>query len=401
MTKGTVLIAGGGIGGLSAALALAKRGWDVRVLEREPQFGAIGYGIQLGPNVFAMFDRLGITEAVMEKAIVPGNLWMYDAYDGKPVLQVPINQRFKQRYGADYIVIHRVDLHNILTAACAAQSNVHLDESADILRYEDRGDSVRVSTADGRAFDGEILIGADGLRSRVREQMVGTSEPDLIGYVAHRAVVPISEAPEGIPLDDVMLWGGAGFHIVNYPLRGGDVFNIVAVFRTSTFSEKGDIEAYRAELTETYKDAHPVMRQMIGMVNLERRWPIGDRLPRKGWSDGRVVMLGDAAHAALQSLAQGACMAIEDAIVLSALIDVSEGDFPAAFQQFEQERLLRTARVQLEGRYMWNTFYHTEGLEAQVRNQVQRARTEDDVFRCVDWLYGGIAVPERLEPLAD
>ncbi|MFM1813950.1 MAG: hypothetical protein RLZ98_645 [Pseudomonadota bacterium] len=395
--KGTILVAGGGIGGLSAALALGRRGWTVRVLEREPQFGAIGYGIQLGPNVFPMFDRLGVTQAVLGKSIKPGNLWMYDAMDGEPVLRIPTGAGFEKRFGAPYIVIHRVDLHNILMAACAEVEEIHLDENADIVRYEDSGAAVRVLTRDGRSFEGEALIAADGLRSTVREQMVGTSEPDLIGYVAHRVVVPISEAPAGIPLGDVILWGGPGFHIVNYPLRGGEVFNIVAVFRTDTFSERGTVDDYRRELQETYRDAHPIMRQMIDMVNLERRWPIGDRLPRRGWSSGRVVMLGDAAHAALQSLAQGACMAIEDAVILGALIDVCDGDFAAAFERFERERLLRTARVQLEGRYMWNIFYHTGGIEAQVRNSIQRARDEDDVYRCLDWLYAPQAVPVSLQ----
>jgi salicylate hydroxylase len=135
---------------------------------------------------------------------------------------------------------------------------------------------------------------------------------------------------------------------------------------------------------------------MIGMVNLERRWPIGDRYPQRGWSDGRVVMLGDAAHATLQSLAQGACMAIEDAVILAALIDVCDGAFDAAFREFERRRLLRTARVQLESRYMWNIFYHTEGVEAEVRNEIQRARTNEDIFRCVDWLYDAQEVPDRL-----
>ncbi len=396
MSKGTVLIAGGGIGGLSAALALGRRDWTVHVLERENQFGAIGYGIQLGPNVFAMFDRLGITDAVLAKSIIPDNVWMYDALDGEPIVRIAITDEFKARFSAPYIVIHRVDLHDILMAACKNITTIHLDENADVVSYTDTGEGVRVATADGRDFNGDMLIGADGLRSKIREQMVGSSEPDLIGYVAHRVVVPIDKAPENIPKGDVILWGGPGFHIVNYPLKRDNLFNIVAVFRTDTFSQKGDADSYRAELLATYADAHPTMRDMIAMVDLERRWPIGDRLPSRGWSEGRVVLIGDAAHAALQSLAQGACMAIEDAVILAALIDVADGKFEQAFREFESRRLLRTARVQLEGRYMWNTFYHNEGIEADVRNQIQRARSHADVYRCVEWLYRSQAVPERL-----
>lgn len=396
LERGTILVAGGGVGGLAVALALGQKGWTVRVLEQAPQFGAIGYGIQLGPNVFPMFDRLGLRQAVLEKSIIPENVWMFDAMDGEPVTRVATGKNFIQRYKNPYIVIHRVDLHEVLMDACRAMPTITLDEAAQVTDYSDDNTGVTVTLADGRTVRGDILIGADGIRSRVREIMIGTSEPDLNGYVAHRTIVPIEKAPEGVPLGDVVLWGGPGFHIVNYPLRDQSAFNIVAVFRTDTFDQKGDVELYRAELQRTYKDAHPAMRQMIAMMDLERRWPIGDRSPQSGWSKGRVVLLGDAAHAALQSLAQGACMAIEDAVVLAELVDLSAGDFAAAFSRFERERILRTARVQLEGRYMWNIFYHTGGLEAQVRNEAYRQRTEEDVYACVDWLFHGIKVPDKV-----
>jgi 2-polyprenyl-6-methoxyphenol hydroxylase-like FAD-dependent oxidoreductase len=392
----TILIAGGGVGGLATALAMGRKGWTVRVLEQAPQFGAIGYGIQLGPNVFPMFERLGITDAIMQKSIVPNDVWMFDAMDGKPVTRVHIGPEFLKRYTHPYIVIHRVDLHDVLTAACREVPSIHLDENAQVTGYTEEGGKVLVSLADGRRVEGDLLVGADGLRSKVREQVMGASDPELIGYVAHRVIVPIEKAPEGVPLDDVVLWGGPGFHIVNYPLRDKGIFNIVAVFQTDTFSEKLDPEAYRAELLRTYKDAHPAMRAMIEMVDLERRWPIGDRPPQRGWSKGRAVLLGDSAHATLQSLAQGACMAIEDAVVLTELLELAGEDHAAAFTRYEKERLLRTARVQLESRYMWNIFYHTGGVEADVRNEAYRARTDEDVYKCLDWLYFAPEVPTSL-----
>lgn len=396
----TILVAGGGVGGLATALAFGRKGYKVRVMEQAPQFGAIGYGIQLGPNVFPFFERLGLTEAIMARSIVPNDVWMFDAMDGKPVTRVHIGPEFKQRYKAPYIVIHRVDLHEALTEACRAVPSISLDENAQVTGYVEEGDKVVVSLADGRKVEGDLLVGADGLRSKVREQIMGASEPELIGYVAHRVIVPIEKAPEGVPLDDVVLWGGPGFHIVNYPLRDKGIFNIVAVFQTETFSEKLDPEAYRAELLRTYKDAHPAMRAMIEMVDLERRWPIGDRPPKKGWSKGRAVLLGDAAHATLQSLAQGACMAIEDAVVLAELVDICAGDCGAAFRRYESERLLRTARVQLESRYMWNIFYHTGGIEAAVRNEAYRARSDEEVYKCLDWLYFAPEVPKSLKKTA-
>lgn len=381
------LIVGGGVGGLCAAIALADKGWRVRVLEQAPQFGAIGYGIQLGPNVFPAFERLGVAEAVLARALQPGNVWMFDALDGRPVTRVRTDAAFRARYGHPYVVIHRVDLHTILVDACRRRPAITLDEDAAVTGYEDHGDHVVVSTQDGRALRGAFVVGADGLRSRVRAQMIGDGDPDLIGYVAHRTIVPFDRAPAGAPLDDVALWGGPGFHIVHYPLRDKTIFNIVAVFRTDTFSQKGDVESYRAELQATYRDAHPVMREMIAMLDLERRWPIADRALRRGWSHGLAVLLGDSAHATLQSLAQGAGMAIEDAVVFADCVTAAGGDHPAAFAAFEKKRLARTARVQLESRFLWDHLYHTDGIESDVRNEAYRARSDEDVWRCLDWLY--------------
>ncbi|MDB5594626.1 MAG: hypothetical protein JWM36_1587 [Hyphomicrobiales bacterium] len=393
MRDRTILIVGGGIGGLCTALALGQAGWNVRVLEQAPQFGAIGYGIQLGPNVVPMLARIGVAERVLAASVLPGNVWMLDALTGQAVTCVRTDEAFRERYGAPYIVIHRVDLHNILVDACRAVPGVHLDEDAAVTGFEDQGDHVVVTTQDGRRIEGAIVIGADGIRSRIRTQILGTSEPVPTGYVAHRTIVPIEKAPKQIPLDDVVLWGGPGFHIVHYPLRSSTIFNIVAVFQTETFAQKGDVESYRAELQRTYANAHPAMREMIALLDLERRWPIGDRPPQRGWSKGRAVLMGDAAHATLQSLAQGAGMAIEDAIILSALIDDCGGDYPAAFRTFESERLVRTARVQMESRFLWEHFYHTGDVETQVRNATEAARSVEDVWECLDWLYKGAVVP--------
>jgi 2-polyprenyl-6-methoxyphenol hydroxylase-like FAD-dependent oxidoreductase len=394
MRDKTIIIVGGGIGGLCTALALGQSGWNVRVLEQAPQFGAIGYGIQLGPNVPPMLARIGVRDQVIAASVLPNKVMMLDAFDGKPVTVVNTGPEFRARYGGNpYLVIHRVDLHNILVAACKAQPSISLDEDACVTGHEDNGDHVVVTTADGRRIEGAIVIGADGIRSRLRGNIMGASEPAQTGYVAHRTIVPIDKAPKGVPRDDVVLWGGEGFHIVHYPLRDKTIFNIVAVFETATYGEKMDTEAYRAELDRTYAKSQPVMREMIAMLDLDRRWPIGDRKPQRGWSKGRAVLMGDAAHATLQSYAQGAGMAIEDAIVLAALINGCDGDFSAAFRDFESARLTRTARIQLESRHLWDRYYHLGGIDAQVRNEAERARTDEDVWRCLDWIYMGAKVP--------
>jgi salicylate hydroxylase len=388
----SILICGGGLGGLTTALALARRGIRSRVLEGAPEFGAIGYGIQFGPNVFHVLDRIGVTDAVMAKADCPPAVLMRDALTGDVLVTIPTGASFRARFKHPYIIIHRIDLHNALLDACKRTSEIELVPDAMVTHFEDRGDAVAASTADGREFAGAALVAADGVRSMFRTTLVGDGEPRPIGYVAHRTIVPMAELSAEVHREHVVLWGGAGFHIVHYPLRHGTLFNIVAVFRTSTHAEKGDVASYRAELAHTYRDAHPAMRDLIAMMDLGRRWQVGDRDPVRHWSKGRVVLLGDAAHAPLQSLAQGACMAIEDGLCLAELIHAEGKDYARAFRRFEAARILRTARLQLESRALWD-FYHCEGIARDVRNATTAAWDEDHVFRCLAWLYDGFALP--------
>ncbi len=344
-----ILIAGGGLGGLSAALALGRKGFSVRVLEQAAEFAPIGYGIQLGPNVFPMFARLGITEAVMHEATIPKNILMLDALSGEEVTHVPTGPVFRARFTYPYIIIHREDIHRVLIDACAAVPTIAMEGGAGVTGFAETDAGVRVTMADGRSVEGAALIGADGLRSAVRAQLVSEGEPVPIGYVAHRTIMPMEELPARIPYrDEVVLWGGPGFHIVHYPLRHGTLFNVVAVFRTATFAERLDPHAYAAEVRKTYAGAHPVMKALTDMMDLERRWIIADRDPIRHWGRGRVTLLGDAAHPVLQSFAQGACMAIEDGVVLAELVAQADGDLAAAFEHYAKARLLRTARLALE-----------------------------------------------------
>ena len=386
-----ILIVGGGLGGLAAALALGRSGWRVRVLEEAREFGAIGYGIQLGPNVFPMFERLGVSEAVLQASNLPPALVMLDALDGEEIARLPTGDSFRRRFKHPYIAIHRIDLHHVLLEACRTSANIELEASTSAAAIEDDGDRIRVRTKDGRSIAGAAVIGADGLGSRIRSQLLDEGPPRLIGYVAHRTIVPMERVPDGVLRNEVVLWGGPGYHIVHYPLRHGSVFNIVAVFRTSTFAEKGDVRGHREELERTYRDAHPTMQALLGLMDLERRWAISDRDPIRHWHRGRAVLLGDAAHPTLQSLAQGACMAIEDGVCLAGLIDAAGGDFEAAFRQYEAARVVRTARVQLDSRVLWE-FYHAAGIARDVRALTVAEWNEAHMFNCLAWLYDGFAI---------
>jgi 3-hydroxybenzoate 6-monooxygenase len=393
-TGDPVLVVGGGLGGASVALALARKGLRVRLLEQAPEFGVIGYGIQLGPNAFHMFDRLGVSEAVLAQSIVPDAVVMIDSVDAGVIARIPTGASFTARFKRPYIVIHRVDLHRILLDACEAQANVELMPLTGAVRYEDLGDRVLLHTQDGRRIEGAAVIGADGLRSTIRTQMLDEGEPRMIGFVAHRTIVPMADVRADVRRSEVVLWSGPGFHIVHYPLRAGSLFNIVAVFKTSTYLERGDIANYGADLARTYRDSHPSMKALLSMMDLTRRWVISDRDPIRHWSRGRVTLLGDAAHPTLQTLAQGACMAIEDAVCLAELIAQSDGDFAGAFRRYERARHLRTARVQFESRYHWDNFYHVGGIEREVAREIWSRRSEDEMFECLAWLYDGFALPQ-------
>ncbi len=387
-----ILIVGGGLGGLTTALALARRGRSVRVLEGAPEFGAIGYGIQFGPNVFHVFDRLDVTEQVLAVADLPAAVLMLDALDGKELIRIPTGASFRARFKYPYIVVHRINLHNVLLDVCRRNAAIELVAEAMVTGFEDRGDGVAVTTADGRSFSGPALVAADGFRSLFRAKLIGDGEPRPTGYVALRTIVPIAELKVDVPRDCVALWGGPGMHIVQYPLRHGTLFKIVAVFRTSTHAERGDPASYRAELEHTYRNAHPAMRALIGMMDMQWRRSVGDRDPIRHWHKGRVVLLGDAAHAPLQSLAQGAGMAIEDGLCLAEAIHAADGDYQTAFAHFEAARLLRTARVQLESRALWQ-FYHCDGIERDVRNATVAGWDEAHMLDCLAWLYDGAPVP--------
>ncbi|MPZ57711.1 MAG: NAD(P)-binding protein [Rhizobiales bacterium] len=388
-----IIVVGGGLGGAAVALALGRKGRRVRLLESAPELGVIGYGIQLGPNVFPMFDRLGVRDAVMQVATVPSTVRMRDAFTGEDITELPTGKpSFIARFKDPYIIIHRVDLHMALLDACRQIPSISLEPDMTVTGFEDHGDRVTVTIQDGRTIDGAAVIGADGLGSRIRAQLLNEGRPRLNGYVAHRTIVPMEALKADVSRDDVVLWAGPGFHIVHYPLRHCALFNIVAVFRTSTYLEKGEIEKYRAELIHTYRDAHPGMKGLLTMMDLERRWAISDRDPIRNWSRGRATLLGDAAHPTLQSYAQGACMAIEDAVYLGELVDLAGDDFAAAFQRYQAARCVRTARLQLESRSLWE-IYHAEDLAREALWQELSERSDEDVYQCLAWLYDGVSLP--------
>lgn len=392
-TADKVVIAGGGLGGLCAALAFAQKGWNVLVLEQAPEFGAIGYGIQLGPNVFPMFERLGVRDAVLAQSYLPSGLAMLDAFSGETISLIPTGEDYKVRFGNPYACVHRIDLHMVLIDACRANDRIDLRDTSPVTGFEEFDGGVRVRFGEGETAEGALFVGADGLRSITRSAIVADEGPRPTGFVAHRTLVPMGEVAEHLRLSEVCLWSGPGLHIVHYPLRRGELFNIVAVFKTPRHSETDNVEAYKQEVQSTYADTHPHMKELLALMNFERRWALSDRRPIRNWSRGRVCLLGDAAHPTLQSLAQGAGMAIEDAVHLVAHVTADPSDIPAALSAYARSRYLRTSRVQIESRQLWE-FYHLEDpIEVEVRNRQQSEFSTEDYYRCLSWLWDGSPLP--------
>ena len=244
------------------------------------------------------------------------------------------------------------------------------------------------------ALPGVALIGADGLWSKVREAVVGDGKPRVSGHIAYRAVLKREDVPAHLWSDDVLLWGGEKTHLVHYPLRRGELFNLVAVFHSSKYDEGWNTFGDPAELTERFRDACPQVRELLGKIETWKMWVLCDREPVKNWSDRRVTLLGDAAHPMLQYLAQGAGQAIEDAVVLREALRFARDDVPLAFQKYQQARYLRTGRVQLTARF-YGDIYHAAGVQRELRNQLFQGGQENAGFAGLKWMYDGIE-PSKL-----
>ena len=380
------LVAGGGIGGLGTALALARAGHRVRVFERATEFREIGAGIQLGPNVFAMFDRLGVTEAMTQEAAFPKALIMRDAVGGHEVTRIPL-EGMRDRYGQPYAVIHRGDMLEVLHRACLGMPDlITMETGRTIAGFQQDEAGVEVQFEEAvPAVRGAALIGCDGLWSKVRGQLLGDGPPVVSGHIAYRAVLPMDQVPAGIPRDVVQLWAGPKLHLVHYPLRRGELMNLVAVFHSDHYAEGWDQAGDTALLWSHFEGTRPEVRAMLEKIETWRFWVLCDRDPCRGWVRGRVALLGDAAHPMLQYLAQGANMALEDAVCLADQLGV-HGDIPAALRAYEELRVLRAGRVQTVAR-VFGEIYHAAGVRAELRDQWLAGRDPVQARESMAWLH--------------
>jgi 3-hydroxybenzoate 6-monooxygenase len=381
-----VLVAGGGIGGIAAALALVRRGFSVKVIEQAQQLGEIGAGIQLGPNAFAAFDALGIGEIARARAVYTDEMVMHDALDEAQVGRIPTGEAFRQRFGNPYAVIHRADVHGALLEGALATGRVELSTATQVQRVEQDADGVTAIDAQGGRHRGIALIGADGVKSAVRRQYVG-DEARVSGHVVYRAVVDRKDFPKDLQWNAAAIWVGPNCHLVHYPLRGGEQYNVVVTFHSREQEQWSVRVGSREEVLSYFEGICAKARQLIDLPKDWSRWATADREPIATWNHGRATLLGDAAHPTLQYLAQGACMALEDAVTLGEALRVHDNRFDLAFELYQRSRVARTARIVLSAREMGRIF-HAKGVERLVRNDLWKGRTPERFYDAMEWLYG-------------
>ena len=384
-----ILVAGGGIGGLATALGLARAGLQVLVLERAAELGEVGAGIQLGPNAFHALDALGVGEAARATAIYVERLRLMDALSAAEICHIDLGEAFRARFANPYAVVHRGELHAILLRACRAEPRVMLRTGAEVAGYVQEGGSVTALLPGGEQVRGAALIGADGLWSRIRGQLVGDGPPRVSGHTTYRSVIPTEQMPEALRWNAATLWAGPKCHVVHYPLQGWKTFNLVVTCHDDAAEPVAGRPVSAEQVMAGFRHLHPMVRSIIGQGRDWRLWVLCDRDPVERWVEGRVALLGDAAHPMLQYMAQGACMAMEDAVCLARAMEKHGGAVEPALAAYNAARALRTARVQLLSRAMGEHVYHPAGAHAALRNAMMAAKTQAEWHETLAWLYGG------------
>ncbi|MFD7378788.1 MULTISPECIES: FAD-dependent oxidoreductase [Streptomyces] len=398
-----VLVVGGGIGGLSAALALTQQGLRVRLYEQAPEFGEVGAGLQLAPNCTRILNDYGLLDEAVQLGVLPEHMIMKDALDASELTRVDLKD-MERRYGFPYLVIHRSDLHSVLLRGCE-RAGVELVTGTRCVTYENIEGGARVTFADGRTDKAEAVLAADGLHS-VARTLLADDEPVNSAYVSYRGAVPFEQVrANDVHEKDVVLYVGPRCHFVQYPLRGGQMFNQVAVFQSPKALAGEDDWGTPDELDRAFEGTCDQVQKGLPLMWRDRWWRMFDREPLMKWVAGRIALLGDAAHPPLQYMAQGAVMAVEDGWVLAQHVgaqsakrsrDGSGVEWEAALAAYEAVRPEHCRRVVLTAR-SWGELWHHVEVEREQRNAVMRARDTYD-YSFMDWIYGPTALTPDQEP---
>ena len=397
MRKSKIIIAGAGLGGLTAALALLKRGFDVELYEQTENLREIGAGVQIAANGNRVLYDLGLGQEMERIGTVPTGKEVRLWSTGKSRTFIDLSAASIQKYGAPFFLVHRADLHDeLLKAVLKIKPNaIHL--GARCVDFKDNGTSVVVSLENGRSAEGDLLIGADGIHSKIRQALFGPDKATFSGFMAWRALIPTAHLPRTISRDGGVFWVGPTAHIVHYPLRGGELINFIGIVERDTWTveswtEYGTLD----EIAADYRGWHEDVQAMIRNIDKPYKWALIFREPIERWSVGRVTLLGDACHSTLPFLAQGANMAIEDGHILARALDKYGSDYSAAFNSYESLRIARTTRV-VRGSAEQAKRVHNPALAdpALAEAHIEREWDKPQVDNRYDWLfeYNPVAAP--------
>ena len=372
MADSPFLIVGGGIAGLAAGLGLARIGRTSHILEKAPHFEEIGAGLQLGPNAVRALQHLGAWDAVAPQCVSPAEIQVRDGLSGNILQRLPLGAGFERQFGAPYRVAHRADLHQALLESVRSKPNIKLQTNAEVTHASIA--ETTLSLKSGAELRGEAIIAADGVHSEIRKLLPGHSGKNPAGHMLHRGLAPIASVPASISIDVVTLWLFPGGHVVHYAVSNWRHFNIVAA------AEDPDVS-----LWTTFQGACQPLADILELKISWTKWPALDVAPAPIWSKNRTVLIGDAAHASLPYLAQGAAMALEDACVLSGKLH-NAGDIPSAFADYSELRFARAAAIQKKSRRLGG-IYHASGLLRQARNAALKATPMRSFTKQMAWIY--------------
>ena len=383
----TILIAGGGIGGLSTAIALAHHGIHTQLLEQAKTFSEVGAGIQVGPNGMRILEHWGVTSLLEGKGATPEAVRLYDGLTGAQLNHVPLGEHARKRYGAPYRVFHRAELQMALVEKARSLSQITIVNGFQVQKFVEQEHGITVHSTSGDERSGRLMIGADGLWSRIRAQMYPYITTSFYGKSAWRAIIPRSTAPEPFSKMETGLWMAPDAHLVHYPIQGGEAINVVAVI-TEKFDKIGwGAAGLGDDLLAHYTAWDKTPRTLLNRVTGWQKWALFSLEHLSCWSAGRVTLLGDAAHPPIPFLAQGGVMAIEDAFVLAQELDRYGEDHESAFEQYESQRRARAYHVMDTADKLGN-IYHMKGVMRFARNTILTRKKPEKLLADYDWLYG-------------